>query len=160
MSRREHRPERRHKAELIPSRSPPQTLWRAARTALRADAERGRHSVWKSFDHSDFFPGLGILLATLAHEDAHLQCIPVEPISYYPRRAKPIQTPKPNQKPRHPPEQGYTHTSPPRNHQHDKLLLQEAVRRGVVLADRWAVHMFELACIIFRRALQAFGKDC
>ena len=49
---------------------------------------------------------------------------------------------------------------PPRNHQHDKLLLQEAVRRGVVLADRWAVHMFSLACIIFRRALQAFGKDC
>ena len=33
------------------------------------------------------------------------------------------------------------------------------MRRGVVLVDRWAVHMFELACIILQRALQAFGKD-
>jgi len=159
MSRREHRPERQHKAELIPSRSPPQTLWRTARTALRADAERGRHSVWKSFDHSDFFPGLGILLATLAHEYAHLRLIPVEPASHGPRREKPIQTPKQNQKPRQPPEREYPHTSLPRNYRHDKLLLQEVVRRGVVLADRWAVYISELACIIFRRALQAFGKD-
>jgi len=55
----------------------PQTLWRTARTALHADAERGRYSVW---NHSDFFPGLSILLATLAYEDAHPRLIPVEPM--------------------------------------------------------------------------------
>lgn len=33
--------------------------------AIYADVERGRYPVWQSLDHPNFFPGSGILFATI-----------------------------------------------------------------------------------------------
>ena len=32
---------------------------------LYADKERGRYPVWQSLDHENFFPGSGIIFATV-----------------------------------------------------------------------------------------------
>ncbi|KAF9480663.1 amine oxidase [Pholiota conissans] len=43
----------------------PSKFWFDTEMAIFADSERGRYPVWQSLDHSNFFPGSGILFVTV-----------------------------------------------------------------------------------------------
>ncbi|KAI0365871.1 amine oxidase [Pilatotrama ljubarskyi] len=43
----------------------PKKFWFDTEIALYADHERGRYPIWQSLDHEAFFPGCGILFATV-----------------------------------------------------------------------------------------------
>ncbi|KAI0070410.1 amine oxidase [Panus rudis PR-1116 ss-1] len=43
----------------------PEKFWFDTEIALYADRERGRYTVWQSLDHPKFFPGSGLLFATV-----------------------------------------------------------------------------------------------
>ena len=39
--------------------------WNIRQVALYADRERGKYPVWQSLDHENFFPGSGVIFATV-----------------------------------------------------------------------------------------------
>lgn len=48
-----------------------ETFWFPTEMGLYADRQRGKYPVWQSLDHVDFFPGSGVIFATVTGDYAH-----------------------------------------------------------------------------------------
>ncbi|KAF8640170.1 hypothetical protein AX16_010225 [Volvariella volvacea WC 439] len=59
----------------------PKKFWFDTEFALYADPERGRYPIWQSLDHPDFFPGSGLIFATVTGDySKRIEALPFEQV--------------------------------------------------------------------------------